>query len=161
MLGSKLGLGAALGAAALTLAACGPGSPPVDLKTDPAVKKLLAELPPQYAAADLENGKGQLSLCRSCHTVAGGGANMTGPNLYGVFGRAVASKSDFSYSAGLKAAASHIGGGTWDAASIDTWITNPKAVVPNTKMSFPGLKDANDRRDLIAYLKVVTGGGPQ
>ena len=57
----------------------------------------------------------------------------------------------FKYSDGLKAA-----GFTWDAAHIDQWITNPRAVIPGTKMSFAGVKDAKDRADLIAYLKTET-----
>ncbi len=139
-----------------TLAACGQGGAPTPSKPDPAAQKLLADLPPAYAHADLNNGRGQFSLCRSCHTAIQGGANMTGPNLYGVFGRAVASRSDYSFSSALKAK-----GGTWDAASIDAWITDPKTYAPGTKMSFIGLKDAKDRTDLIAYLKVVSSGGPQ
>ena len=139
-----------------TLAACGQGGTPTPSKPDPAALKLLADLPAAYANADLGNGKAQFSLCRSCHTAIQGGANMTGPNLYGVFGRAVASRPDYSYSTALKAK-----GGAWDAASIDQWIADPKTYAPGTKMSFIGLKDAKDRTDLIAYLKVVSSGGPQ
>jgi cytochrome c len=76
---------------------------------------------------------------------------MTGPNLYGVFGRKAGAAANFSYSDGLKAA-----GWTWDAAHIDTWITNPKAMVDGTRMSFVGVKDPKDRADVIAYLKVAT-----
>ena len=120
------------------------------------VKAALAGLPPQYADADLANGKGQFSLCRSCHTAVKDGPNMTGPNLYGVFGRAVASRPGYAFSDALKAK-----GGVWDAASLDQWITDPKAYAPGTKMSFVGLKDPKDRRDTIAYLKVVSSGGAE
>jgi cytochrome c len=80
---------------------------------------------------------------------------MTGPNLYGVFGRKAASVPGFSYSDPLKAA-----GWKWDAQHIDTWITDPKADLPGTKMTFAGLKDPKDRTDVIAYLMVNTGYKP-
>lgn len=144
---------------ALTLAGCGQGggagAASGPSKTDPVVQKLLADLPATYAAADLANGRAKFQQCRTCHTVVEGGPNMTGPNLNGVFGRAAASKADYSYSADMKAS-----GLTWDAATLDKWITQPRALVANTKMSFAGLKDANDRRDVIAYLKVASSGGP-
>ena len=126
-----------------------PPSPP-----SPAAQKLLDQLPPAYRAADLQNGKLHFNLCRACHTVAEGGPNMTGPNLYGVFGREVASKPDFSYSAAL--AAKHW---RWDAAHLDGWLKSPRTYVPGTKMGFYGIPDDEDRRDLIAYLKVVSSGG--
>ncbi len=136
------------------LAACGEGSgsssaPPVDSK------KLLADLPPPYNAADLKNGQDHFSLCRSCHTIVQSGANMTGPNLYGVFGAKAAGKSGYTYSDALKAK-----GLTWDAATLDQWLAGPQTFVPGTKMSFPGLRDPNDRRDVIGYLKVASSGGP-
>lgn len=115
-------------------------------------QKLLASLPAPYNAADLNNGQSKFAVCRSCHTITPGGPNMTGPNLHGLFGRKAGSHPDFNYSDGVKNS-----GITWDAAQLDKWIENPRAVVPGTKMSFAGLKNPKDRADLIGYLKVNAG----
>jgi len=76
---------------------------------------------------------------------------MVGPNLFGVFGRAAGSKPGFTYSDGLKGA--HI---TWDAAKIDQWIANPRAMIPGTKMTYLGMENPKDRIDVVAWLKVTT-----
>ena len=89
----------------------------------------------------------------SCHTVVQGGPDMTGPNLYGVFGRKVASEPGYTYSDALQAKS-----WTWDAAHLNNWLKDPKAYAPGTKMSFYGLRDDQDRTDSIAYLKVVSSG---
>jgi cytochrome c len=159
----------ALAGAAALLAGCGKpqsGSDQAAAPTEPAsapaeatpeqAKAIVATLPAPYNAADLDNGKLKFAICRSCHTTAQGGPNMTGPNLYGVFGRKAGSLDGFSYSDGLKAT-----GIVWDAAHIDTWITDPRAVVPTTKMTYFGLKDAKDRVDVVAYLKVQTSPLPK
>jgi len=103
--------------------------------------------------ADLKNGEAEFSLCRSCHTIVKDGADMTGPNLYGVVGRKIASKAGFAYSSALRAKA-----GVWDDANLNAWLTSPSNFAPGTKMSFPGLKDEKDRRDVIAYVKSASGG---
>lgn len=113
---------------------------------------ILASYPEPYSTADLANGKAKFALCQSCHTIAAGGANMTGPNLHGVFGKTSASNPDFKYSDALKNA-----GWVWDASHLDQWLEKPMTYLPGTKMSFAGLKDAKDRTDLIAYLMVETG----
>jgi cytochrome c len=149
-----------LAAAALTLAACGQSSSS-DQTAAPAqatpdqVKTLLAQLPAPYSAGDIVNGRSKFTQCAACHTTAQGGPNLTGPNLYGIFGRKAGTQDGFAYSDALKSA-----GWTWDAGRIDTWITNPHAVLPTTKMSFPGLKDPKDRTDVIAYLKTTTSPLP-
>jgi cytochrome c len=143
---------ALLAAMAAVVSACGQGG------GSPAsgdAKKLLAELPSPYNAADLANGEAHFSLCKSCHTIVQGGADMTGPNLYGVVGRKAASKLGYSYSEALKAK-----GFIWDAPTLDQWLSGPQALVPGTKMSFPGLKDPIDRRDVIGYLKVAGSATP-
>ena len=142
-----------LGVAATMLAACGPGGGPASAPAQPTAAQmaLLAQLPAPYNTGDLANGELHFALCRSCHTVTEGGANMTGPNLHGVFGQVSGSKADFAYSSALKAKAV-----TWDAASLDAWIAKPSDYVPGTKMSFAGIKDAKDRADVIAYLKVAS-----
>ena len=166
--------GPILAAAALSLlaAACGksePAAPAADEQaagpaptaaapsaateiSDEEKQKILASLPAPYNTADVENGKAKFGLCQSCHTITPGGANMTGPNLHGVFGKKAAANSEFNYSDALKNA-----GIVWDADHLSQWLEKPQTYLPGTKMSFAGLKDAKDRTDLIAFLMVETG----
>jgi len=153
----------ALAASALVLSACGKSGGGADQPastSEPAaaaaptpaqLKALVATLPAPYNGGDLANGELKFNQCRACHTPEQGGANMVGPNLWGVFGRKAGSVAGFNYSDGLKAS-----GVTWDAPTIDKWITDPHAMVPDTRMSFMGIKDAKDRVDVVAYLKTVT-----
>jgi cytochrome c len=154
---------------ALSLAGCGPSggsasntaattapAPAAPTLTDAQKQALVAQLPAAYQAADLSNGEAKFALCRSCHTTAPGGDDMTGPNLWGIFGRKAGSKASFTYSDDLKNA-----GWAWDADRLDKWITNPRAVLPGTKMTFIGMPVANDRRDVIAFLKVQTSPAPK
>ena len=124
--------------------------------SDAEKQTLLAALPAPYATGDLANGKKVFAVCKSCHTIVPGGANMTGPNLYGMFGRKPGTSEGYKYSEVVKAATF-----TWDAEHLDKWLASPKTFMPGTKMSFVGVKDAKDRIDLIAYLKVETGYKPQ
>lgn len=120
-------------------------------------QKLLASLPAPYNAADIANGEAKFALCQSCHTLAPGGANMTGPNLYGIFGtKAGEGHENFKFSDPLKAS-----GIVWTPENMDPWITKPQDVIRGSKMTFAGMKDAKDRTDLIAYLMVSTGYKPQ
>ena len=138
--------------AALALGGCGPNfstTVPVPAAPTPAQAARLATLPAAYAHADLANGELHFALCRSCHTITPDGPDMTGPNLHGVWGRRAGSKPGYVYSAQLKAT-----GWTWNAATLDHWLYDPRAAVPGTKMSFYGLHDDADRRDVIAYLRV-------
>jgi cytochrome c len=123
--------------------------------TDAQKKALVAELPAAYRSADLVNGEAKFAVCRSCHTTSQGGGDMTGPNLWGIFGRKAGSEPGFDYSTGLKSA-----GWIWDADRIDRWIADPRAVVPDTKMTFVGMSDPNDRRDVVAFLKTQTTPPP-
>jgi len=116
---------------------------------------LLAALPAPYNTGDLENGRRQFGLCRSCHTVAEGGPNLTGPNLHGVFGRTAGTVEGYRYSEALQTA-----GFTWDAERLDAWLANPRTYLPGNRMTFAGLSDPKKRLDLIAFLKVESGFDP-
>ncbi|MBI1407071.1 MAG: c-type cytochrome [Caulobacter sp.] len=123
--------------------------------TDAEKQAVLAALPAPYNTGNLENGRKQFALCRSCHNITPGGPNMTGPNLYGVFGRKAGSHEGFKYSDALKNA-----GFVWDAEKLDSWLTNPQSFLPGNRMTFVGVKDPQKRIDLIAYLKVESGYKP-
>jgi cytochrome c len=101
-------------------------------------------------AADPEAGKAVLrSQCTICHTVQQG-QNKIGPSLFGIVGRKTAAAPGFHYSEANQKANL-----TWDAATLDKYLTSPKAVVPGTAMTYPGLKDDPKRADLIAYLATL------
>ena len=152
----------ALAALGLSVAACGGeggsasgGAAAAPELTDAQRQTILASLPAPYNAGDLDNGRKEFGQCRSCHTIQAGGPNLTGPNLHGVFGRKAGTVPNYAYSEALVAT-----GWTWDQARLDGWLANPREYLPGTKMSFAGIRDATDRRDLIAYLSVETAPAP-
>jgi cytochrome c len=113
---------------------------------------LLAPLPLLAAAPAVraqDAGQGELVFkrnCAICHTVEAG-KNKIGPSLAGVVGRKAGSAPGYSYSDANKNS-----GITWTEAELDKYLTDPKAVVPGTKMLFAGLKNPEDRKNIIAYL---------
>jgi len=76
------------------------------------------------------------AVCGVCHKVAAGEKSGIGPNLWGVNGRKAGTLAGFTYSPAMKA--SNI---TWTREKIAAFITDPKKVVPGTKMIYPGQKD--------------------
>ena len=86
------------------------------------------------------------SQCSICHSVAKG-RNMVGPSLFGIVGRKAGTVEGFHYSP-----ANRNSGLTWDGATLEKYLANPKATVPGTIMTYPGLKSNSQRADLVAYL---------
>ena len=100
-------------------------------------------------AADVDAGKADFKKCVLCHTTEAG-KNKIGPSLFGIVGRKAASVENFNYSEAMKKF-DH----SWDAETLDTYLADPRAIVPGTKMIFPGIKDEKERQDVIAYLETL------
>jgi cytochrome c len=126
-----------------------PAPPPAASADDPAITAALAELPAPYNGANYANGRKVLAQCRTCHTVVKGGPNQVGPNLHGLFGRTAGTAEKFAYSAAVKGS-----GIVWDAQKLDQWLADPKGFLPGNRMAFAGVRKPDDRRDVIAYLKI-------
>jgi cytochrome c len=125
--------------------AAAPGAGPAEAAPP---EKPLAEL---LASASIQKGENSAKKCAACHTFAKDGKNGVGPDLWAVVGRARAHAPNFNYSAAMKAA-----GGNWTLEELNHFITNPKAAVPGTAMTFAGLPRATERADLLAYLNSLS-----
>ena len=99
------------------------------------------------ATADIAKGEAAFKKCAACHTIAQGGPNGIGPNLWASMGKPHGHVAGFSYSDALKSIP-----GNWDFEGMDKWLANPKKYAPGTKMTFAGLGNPEERANLIAYL---------
>ena len=115
-----------------------------------------SQLPALLASADPARGEEIFKKCAICHTVDKGGANMIGPNLYGVVGAKIAHHEGYDYSPAVKAKE-----GDWTYDNLDHMIESPNTFAPGTKMAmFPGLPDAKERADVIAFLRTKNDNPP-
>ena len=103
-----------------------------------------------YAAADAGAGERLFKACQACHKVDG--SNGTGPHLDGVVGREIASVAGFGYSDALMGL-----DGAWEPEALSGFLANPKGYAPGTKMGYSGMKDGEDRANLIAWLDTLGG----
>lgn len=108
--------------------------------------------------ADVKAGETVFAKCKSCHTVEQGGANGTGPNLWGVVGRKPAGHAGFAYSQPMQDLPGKVP--VWDDEHISEFVTHPQKYLAGTKMTFVGLKKSQDRVNLVAYLRAHGGTLP-
>ena len=108
--------------------------------------------------ADVAAGQAAFAKCVSCHTIEAGGANGTGPALFGVVGRKPASHGGFAYSDAMVAHAA--AAPVWTDEELSKFLAAPQKYIPGTKMTFVGLKKPEDRINVIAYLRSLGGSPP-
>ncbi len=116
-----------------------------------------AQAQAQDAGGDPAAGQRVFNQCMACHTLQQGQPNRVGPNLHGVIGRRAGSIEGFRYSANMKQLGE--GGHTWNEETLRPYLQNPKAVVPQGTMVFPGIRNEQQLSDVIAYVKQASGAG--
>ncbi len=99
------------------------------------------------ASASLADGEKVFKKCAACHSIAKGGSNKIGPALYNVLGRPAGSLPDYKYS---KAMVAH--GKIWTAEEMNGFLIKPKDWIKGTKMSYAGLKSAEERAAVIVFM---------
>ncbi len=109
-------------------------------KQEPPVATLLSK-------ANVDAGQTAMRQCATCHGWTKGGGNKIGPNLYDIVGRDIGKGAGFSFSAALAQK-----GGKWTFEELYEWRKSPKAFAPGNKMAFTGVKDPQERANIIAYL---------
>jgi cytochrome c len=111
----------------------------------------IAAISPLLASADAAAGEVVFKKCAACHSVNEGGENKTGPNLWGIINRPVASHEGFSYSAAMRDHAKV--DAAWDYEALNKFLHGPKKYVVGTAMGFAGLKKDTDIANVLAYLR--------
>jgi len=113
---------------------------------------LLASVSPAVLAGELQGdpARGQqiYARCQGCHSIE---RNRIGPMHKGLFGRRAGSVAGFAYSAAMRSS-----GIVWSEVTLDQFLQGPREMVPGTKMTYAGVPDAQERADLITYLRQAT-----
>jgi len=113
----------------------------------------VAPIADRLKTADVAAGEKTSKVCTACHSFADSGANKVGPGLWEVVNRKPGTHEGFKYSPAMVTfGETH----TWDYATLDIYLTNPKTEVPGNKMAFAGVKKPEDRANLIAYLRSLS-----
>jgi len=145
--------------ATLVLAGCGgPDATAPDADggtTDAAAVEEAPDIDALLANADVDRGETLYFQCRACHTLEEGGQNKVGPNLWGMFGREAGSVPGFAYSDALANS-----GVVWSVETVNQWLEQPANYLPGNIMVFIGVKDPQDRANLIAFLQENAGATP-
>lgn len=115
----------------------------------PAAAALACVAPPK---GDPERGRTAFQKCYACHDLAPGN-DVSGPSLHAIVGRPVAARPGYDYSAALETLAGREP--AWTPDLLDRFIADPEAVAPGTGMTFTGMRNAQERADLIAYLAIA------
>lgn len=102
-------------------------------------------------AEQRDEGERAFQKCYSCHSVDRNEKDLSGPNLAGVIGRRAAALPNFVYSPALKKAGAN--GLVWNDEALERYLADPLEMIPETTMSFPGVKNAAERRAIIDYLR--------
>ncbi len=123
----------------------------------PGAAEAAADLPPDWGTvlktADVSAGEAKTAVCKACHIFDAAGTNLIGPGLWGVVGRKPGSHPGFSYSSGMTAFGAKQP--IWDYEHIYEFLKAPGAYIDGTKMTYAGLKDLQDRINVIAYLHTL------
>jgi cytochrome c len=103
---------------------------------------------------DAAKGAEVFSLCSGCHAVGPGAEDGIGPHLNAIFGREAGAHEGFAYSDAMERMGTD--GLVWTLETLDAYVRTPRALVSKTRMSFGGLEDAQERADLLAYLRTFS-----
>lgn len=105
-------------------------------------------------AQDAQKGKTVFNICLVCHAIGPGAQNKIGPELNGLDGRKAGTVPNFNYSDANKNS-----GLVWNEETFADYIKNPAAKIPDTKMTFAGIKNEQQAKDLWAYISQFDADG--
>ncbi|XP_053971591.1 cytochrome c iso-1/iso-2-like [Hylaeus volcanicus] len=91
-----------------------------------------------------------VKMCEMCHSSDQGGRHRVGPNLYGIMGKICGTTPGFNYTKSMKEK-----GIVWNETTLDEYLEFPRTFIPGTRMVFNGIRKAEDRKDIIAYLATL------
>ncbi|MGF1456495.1 MAG: c-type cytochrome [Alphaproteobacteria bacterium] len=120
----------------------------VPVEADPTDSVETVDFASLIPTASVDAGERVAKRCLSCHNFEKGGANQTGPYLWNVLGRDIASINGFNYSSTLTGL-----DGVWTYDKMNGYLENPAKWAPGTKMAFAGLNRQKDRVNIIAYMR--------